>query len=70
MLTKDDLPCIDCITLSICKAIQTKYKEKHMQGIFITTLESRCKLLAKYTESRYSQLHDTVIDVLNFFYKE
>lgn len=74
-MTNINPPCKDCITLAICKGIKTGYADT-MKGIFISTLESRCSIIAAYTKGRYANPKnnewefDTTADVLDFFYKE
>ena len=63
------IPCIDCLTLSICKALKSRYKRKIHDGFFITVLEHRCSALAEYTRSRYEPAceEDPTIPVIEFF---
>ena len=63
------IPCKDCLTLSICKALKHKYPKDYMDSLVVTILESRCSLLAAFTRRRYEPgcEEDPTIPVIEFF---
>ena len=63
------IPCKDCLTLSVCKALRNKHNKPYMGGLFVTILESRCSLLSDFTRDRYINAEgtDPTVEVLRFF---
>ena len=55
--TVKTLPCINCITLSVCKAIFEENQTKHhrqaqvVSSIFVLTSKNRCSSIRKYIET-------------------
>ena len=50
------LPCIDCITLPICKADANKY-DKGQEGI--KSIYDKCVILRDYLEQNYKTIHQS-----------
>ena len=47
------IPCENCLTLPICKALRKRYKREITDGFFVTALEAKCSIIAAFTRNRY-----------------
>ena len=62
---KEQIPCIDCITLPICKAVVVEIENQDSYHIYYAAnkLVSKCNLIEPYMMSQYSQIRTPQFDV-------
>jgi hypothetical protein len=68
-----EIPCENCITMPICKAIFRRNRDRYMYGIFIVELCNKCSIIADLTKARtpnQSPNRIAIQKILNFFKNE
>jgi hypothetical protein len=63
------IPCIDCITYSICRALRNEYVDSVPGYLFIYKLTTKCSIIDKYLDKKVG--HDVFkhrLHILEEFY--